>query len=132
MPVAPPRFYEIDDLRIDTVRRVVERAGMLLPISPKAFDVLLVLVEKAGEVISKDELLTLVWPDTVVEEANLTQKIFHLRRVLGEKRTDHRYLVTVPGRGYRFVASVKPTAESATSTTTEPASVTGMAEMSAP
>ena len=132
MPVAPPRFYEIDDLRIDTVRRVVERAGMLLPISPKAFDVLLVLVEKAGEVISKDELLTLVWPDTVVEEANLTQKIFHLRRVLGEKRTDHRYLVTVPGRGYRFVASVKPGAESATSTTTEPASVTGVAEMSAP
>lgn len=112
MSVVTPQFYEINDLRIDPARRVVERAGVTLPIPPKAFDVLLVFVEKAGQVISKDELLTLVWPDTVVEEANLTQKIFHLRRLLGEKRTDHRYLVTVPGRGYRFVAQVKPIFES--------------------
>lgn len=128
MSVVTPQFYEIDDLRIDPTRRVVERAGVTLPVPPKAFDVLLVFVEKAGQVISKDELLTLAWPDTVVEEANLTQKIFHLRRLLGEKRTDHRYLVTVPGRGYRFVAQVKPVFEALHPSVAEPGSSSEFSE----
>jgi TolB-like protein/DNA-binding winged helix-turn-helix (wHTH) protein len=75
-------------------------------LSPKAFETLLALVEQPGRVITKDELLSRIWGDTVVEEGGLTRNISILRKALGEKPDDHRYIVTVPGRGYRFVANL--------------------------
>ncbi|MBI4470242.1 MAG: PD40 domain-containing protein [Acidobacteria bacterium] len=82
---------------------------------PKALEMLLVLVSNKERVLDKDELMQLLWPDTIVEEANLTQNIYRLRKALGESPDEHLYIVTVPGRGYRFVADVKkvsdPTAD---------------------
>ena len=69
----------------------------------RTLETLGVLVQNRGKVMSKDELLAILWPDTVVEEANLTQNISTLRKVLGDSPKDHRYIVTLPGRGYQFV-----------------------------
>ena len=79
----------------------------VVPLTSKAFETLLALVENARSILAKDELLRRVWPDTVVEESNLTQTVFMLRKALGEKVAEHRYIVTVPKRGYCFVADVR-------------------------
>jgi DNA-binding winged helix-turn-helix (wHTH) protein len=71
-------------------------------LTPKAFATLLVLVEKSGHVVEKDELVKALWPDTYVEEGNLAQNIFKLRRVLGKNRLGQRYIETIPRRGYPF------------------------------
>jgi TolB-like protein len=81
--------------------------GRTLPLTPKAFDTLLYLVRHADAVLEKGMLMNAIWPDTTVEENNLNQSISALRRALGGDRNDHRYIVTVPGRGYQFVASVQ-------------------------
>src|SRR6202035_1120054 len=73
----------------------------------KTFQVLLVLVRHSKEVVTKDDLMKMVWPDTFVEEANLSRNIFLLRKALGETPQDHQYIVTVPGRGYRFAEDVQ-------------------------
>ncbi len=99
-------FYEFDGFRLDPVRRRLLRAGQPVPLTPKAFSILLALIEKRGEVMEKEELIQKVWPDSYVTEANLTQNISSLRKALGERANDHRYVVTVPGRGYSFVADV--------------------------
>src|SRR5688500_16452539 len=92
-------IYEFGDFRIDAAkRRLLKRDGERVPLTPKAFDTLLYLVEHSGTLLDKDELLRAVWADTVVEENNLNQHISTLRRVLGEKRDEHHYIVTVPGR----------------------------------
>ena len=98
--------YEFDGFRVDPIRRRLLRGGEQVPLTPKAFSILLVLLERRGEVIEKDELIERVWPDTHVSEANLTQNVSSLRKALGERANDHRYVVTVPGRGYSFVAEV--------------------------
>jgi DNA-binding winged helix-turn-helix (wHTH) protein len=72
----------------------------------RAFDILTALVERAGEVVSKDELMARAWPQTFVEEANLRIQVSAVRRALGDGQAGHRYVVTVPGRGYNFVAPV--------------------------
>ncbi len=108
----PARVYEFGDFRLDPERRLLlRRDGTLVPLASKAFDTLSYLVEHAGTVLDKDELMQAVWPDTAVEENNLTQHISLLRRLLGEARGDHRYIITVPNRGYQFVAVVRGTAE---------------------
>src|SRR5436309_7534294 len=99
-------FYEFGFFRLDPVKRVLSMDGKPLPLTAKVFDTLLVLVERRGQVVEKGELMKLLWPDSFVEEANLTQNVSLLRKVLGESPNDHRYIVTVPGRGYRFVAEV--------------------------
>lgn len=99
--------YAFGPFRLDPAQRLLLRDGQPVPLTPKAFDILLALVENRGRVLEKDELMRLVWPDTVVEESNLTQHIFTLRRVLGEGPNDHRYIATVPRHGYRFVAEVR-------------------------
>ena len=81
-------------------------------LTAKAFDTLVYLVEHEGIVLHKDELMRALWPDTAVEENNLNQNISILRRALGEHRGDHRYIATVPGRGYQFVAKVRIADES--------------------
>lgn len=103
---AGKRLLRFDGFLVDPVRRRLLRDGEPVAVTPKALSILLILLEKRGEVVDKDELLGRVWSDTFVTEANLTQNVSALRKVLGEKANDHRYVVTMPGRGYSFVAEV--------------------------
>ena len=107
------QVYEFGDFRLDAGRRLLTaRDDTPVALTPKAFDTLLYLVEHRGTVLEKQQLMQAIWPDTVVEENNLNQSISTLRRVLGESRDEHRYIATVPGRGYLFVAQVRvPAAE---------------------
>ncbi|MFL6275055.1 MAG: winged helix-turn-helix domain-containing protein, partial [Blastocatellia bacterium] len=97
------RFYEFGPFRIDTVNRRLFAHGETVQLKQKAVETLLVLVENRGEVLEKDELIERLWPDSFVEEANLTQNIYMLRKALGE----HDFIETVPRRGYRFTAEVR-------------------------
>ena len=81
--------------------------GQVIALTPKGLDLLLALVRNAGRVVGKEELMREVWPDTFVEENNLTVNISALRKVLGAGSSDQRYIQTVPRRGYRFAASVR-------------------------
>jgi DNA-binding winged helix-turn-helix (wHTH) protein len=103
------RFYEFGAYQIDASRRLLLNEGQAVPLTPKSFDILLALVEGAGETISKHELMQRVWPDSFVEDGNLTYNISVLRKALGERASDRQFIVTVPGRGYRFVAAVRET-----------------------
>ncbi len=105
-PEQAARFYEFGPFRVDKVKRLLSRAGEPVPLTPKAFDTLLVLVENSGELVTKDALMSELWPDTFVEEGSLTRNISALRKALGENPREHRYIVTVPGQGYSFVAKV--------------------------
>jgi DNA-binding winged helix-turn-helix (wHTH) protein/tetratricopeptide (TPR) repeat protein len=100
------RVYEFGSFQLDAQRRLLLREGEAVQLPSKSFDMLLLLVENGGRVIDKDELLERVWPDTVVEENNLTVNMSALRKALGETRGANRYIATVPGRGYQFVATV--------------------------
>ena len=102
-------FYEFGTFRVDPGKRLLLREGQPVPLTAKAFDTLLALVENRGRVLEKDELMRLVWPDTIVEESNLSQNVFTLRKVLGEQPHEHLYIATVPRRGYQFVAEVRQT-----------------------
>ncbi|HEX6996229.1 MAG TPA: winged helix-turn-helix domain-containing protein [Gammaproteobacteria bacterium] len=100
-------MYEFGGYRLDPVRRVLSRLdGTRVPLKPKAFDTLLCLLEHRGALVTKEHLLEAVWPNVVVEENTLNKNISMVRHVLGESRADHRFIVTEPGRGYRFVAKV--------------------------
>ncbi|HWN99908.1 MAG TPA: winged helix-turn-helix domain-containing protein [Blastocatellia bacterium] len=99
-------FYEFGRFRINIGERVLLRDHEIVQLTPKVFDILLALVENSGQVISKDGLMKKVWPDSFVEEGNLTQNISLLRKALGEGRNGNQYIETVARRGYRFVASV--------------------------
>src|SRR5215472_14831246 len=104
--LAQQRFYEFGEFQLDAGRRLLLRAGDVVALTPKAFDILLILVRNRGRVVEKDELMRLVWPGTVVEENNLTRNISSLRKALAEGPNDHRFIVTVPGRGYQFAAVI--------------------------
>jgi DNA-binding winged helix-turn-helix (wHTH) protein/Tol biopolymer transport system component len=93
-----------DEFEIDTDRRLLLRRGEVVPLKAKTFDLLQTLVKHRGEVLSKNDLLDKVWENQFVEENNLTVHIAALRKALGEKKSDNRYIVTVPGKGYQFVA----------------------------
>jgi len=101
-------LYEFGPFRVDPEKEILLRAGEPVPLTPKTFQILLVLVRHHKEVLTKDDLMKAVWPDTFVEEANLSRNIFMLRKALGETPQDHQYILTVPGRGYRFAEEVKP------------------------
>lgn len=109
MSERPAHFYEFGPFRLDAVKRVLLREGQPVPLTPKAFETLLVLIQNSGRVMGKDDLMQLLWPDSFIEieEANLSVNISTLRKALGESRSEHRYIVTVPGRGYRFAANVR-------------------------
>ncbi len=96
-------LYEFGPFRLDPQKRTLLRNGVPVPLTPKVFDTLLLLVQNGGQTLSRDELMKAVWPDSFVEEGNLTQNIFVLRKTLGNA---DRYIVTIPGRGYQFVESV--------------------------
>ena len=97
-----------DEFEVDTDRRLLLRQGEVVPIKAKTFELLTVLLENRGQLVSKDELLDKVWENQFVEENNLTVHVAALRKALGEAKKDHRYIITVPGKGYRFVASLDP------------------------
>lgn len=106
--------YEFGDFRLDAAQRVLllKSGARALPLTSRAFDTLIYLVEHPGQLLSKTTLMQAVWPDVVVEENSLNQNISLLRRVLGESPGEYRFIVTVPGRGYRFVAEVRTIIES--------------------
>ena len=99
--------YEFGLFRLDPADRLLLRDGQNLSLTPKAFEALLLLVESGGRVVTKQELIEKLWPETFVEEANLTNNISLLRKALGDSSEEPRYIETVPRRGYRFVAAVK-------------------------
>jgi DNA-binding winged helix-turn-helix (wHTH) protein len=106
MNLQPNRIYEFGPFRLDVAERMLLRDGEAIPLQPKAFDLLLVLVEHHGHLLEKDELLKTVWPDTIVEEVNLANNVSILRKALGEGSDGQQFIETVPRRGYRFVAPV--------------------------
>lgn len=103
--------YHFGPFRLDASKWVLQREGQVVPLTPRAFDTLLALVENRGRVVEKDELMGRVWPGVFVDEANLTQNVFLLRKALGEVAQERRYIATVPRRGYQFVAEVRETNE---------------------
>src|SRR2546428_1808271 len=100
-------YYEFGPFRLDERERRLLRDGEVVSLTPKVFDILLVLVRNSGHIRSKDEVMKLVWPNTAVEEGNLARNISTLRSALGEHPREHQYIETVPWRGYRFVAGVR-------------------------
>lgn len=107
MPHSPSQHYEFGPFCLDASKRLLARDGTPVVLTPKVFDTLLHLVQHSGTALGKDEMMKAIWPDTLVEENNLNQNISILRRVLGDGRTEPRYIATVPGHGYQFVAEVK-------------------------
>ncbi|HSE98863.1 MAG TPA: tetratricopeptide repeat protein, partial [Blastocatellia bacterium] len=101
------QFYEFGPFRIDPLQRVLLREGKPVMLPPKVFETLFVLVERSGQVVEREKLIETVWPETFVEENNLTQNISALRKTLGDGRDEHRYIETIPRRGYRFAAQVR-------------------------
>src|SRR5918998_4665709 len=101
------KTYSFGPFMLDARRRLLLREGRPVPLTPKALDLLLALVERRGRVVEKDELLRVVWPDQFVEEANLSVNMSALRKALGERASQNRFVATVPRRGYRFVADVR-------------------------
>lgn len=108
MSLTSKRIYQFGEFELTVSARLLARDGKPVPLGSKAFEVLTCLVMRAGEVVTKDELLKTVWPESFVEEGNLSQHVFALRKALGDRAA---YIVTVPGRGYQFTERVKEIAE---------------------
>jgi DNA-binding winged helix-turn-helix (wHTH) protein/TolB-like protein len=100
-------LYEFGPFVLDTAQHLLSREGNPVQLTPKTYDALVTLVENSGRMLTKDDLMKTLWPSSFVEESNLTQQISMLRRALGESAGEDRYIVTIPGRGYRFAAEVR-------------------------
>ncbi len=107
METGQSHSYEFGPFQLLPNERLLLREGHPVALTPRVFDTLLVFVENSGRLLTKDELMKLIWPDATVEEGNLSQNIFVLRKTLGENPPEQRYIVTIPLRGYRFIAKVK-------------------------
>ncbi len=116
-PDKPEGRYVFGPFQLDMARRRLMRGDIVLTVTPTVLDVLICLVRNAGRIVTKDELLTTVWPGRIVEEANVKQAIFTLRKILGDE--GDLMILTAPGRGYRFAERVQQ-AEAAADTRTEP------------
>jgi len=131
-------IYRFEDFELDPVRRLLLKAGQAVQLTPKAFDTLLALVRNRGRVMEKDELMQAVWSDTIVEETNLAHNISALRKILGQKTGDNRFIITASGRGYSFVAEVRQVTRAAleetavTTATPEAASAAALPAQPAP
>jgi DNA-binding winged helix-turn-helix (wHTH) protein/TolB-like protein/Tfp pilus assembly protein PilF len=101
------QFYEFHPFLLDTIQHLLLKEGRPVALTPKTYDTLLLLVQNRGRMLSKEELMKTLWPDSFVEESNLTQQVSMIRRALGDSPGDPRFIVTVPGRGYRFSAEVR-------------------------
>ncbi len=104
-------FYEFGEFRLEPARRKFYQGGTVVALTPKVFDLLVVLLQNHGRVLEKSYLLEQVWSDVIVEEHSLTQAISVLRKIVGDKQPNHNYIKTVPGRGYQFIAQVKEVIE---------------------
>ena len=111
---SPQNFYEFESFKLDVRRRLLFKEGRPIRITPKAFDILLGLVKSAGRVVSKDEMMSSIWPDCFVEEGNLAQNIFLLRRIFGERKNENKFIITMPGVGYRFAPYVRESTRAST------------------
>ena len=107
MSLMEKEIYEFGPFLLDPTERILSCDGTIVSLTPKALETLLCLVRNQGRVLTKDELLKQIWPDTFVEEVNLAVNISAIRKALGENPQDCRFIATVPGRGYRFVAEVR-------------------------
>lgn len=107
MTTQAPPTYEFGIFRLDAAKRILLRGDETVPITPKCFEILLALIEQRGDIVTKESLMNRVWPNSFVEEGNLTYNISMLRKALGERAGEHQYIVTVPGQGYQFVETVK-------------------------
>jgi TolB-like protein/DNA-binding winged helix-turn-helix (wHTH) protein len=120
---SPQAVFEFGEFRVDVAHRLLllKEGSRALPLSSRAFDTLVFFLEHPGKLLDKSTLMAAIWPKLIVEENNLNQQISALRRVLGEHPEEHRFIVTVPGRGYRFIAPVSLVAGSATALDAAPA-----------
>ena len=134
MQTASIHIYELGEFQLDTGKRLLLRLdGTPVPLTPRVFETLLYMVEHHDAVLDKERIMEAVWPDSIVEENNLAQAISKLRQVFGETPGSHSYIVTVPGRGYRFVAEVNKrngniVSRGPTDSTTTPMSIQGPTE----
>jgi Tol biopolymer transport system component/DNA-binding winged helix-turn-helix (wHTH) protein len=108
LPRQTYEFYEFGPFRVDLANRILFRDGAAIPLAPKVLDALFLLIANPGRILEKGELMNQLWPDCFVEEGNLTQIVFQLRKALGESAAKQQYIETIPKRGYRFVADIKP------------------------
>ena len=106
-----PVTYQFGPFVLDTLQHALLKKGKTVALTPKTYDTLLVLVQNRGRMLPKEELMHALWPDSFVEESNLTQQVSVIHRVLGDSANDPRYIVTVPNRGYHFIAQVKDATE---------------------
>jgi Tol biopolymer transport system component/DNA-binding winged helix-turn-helix (wHTH) protein len=129
-------LYEFGPFRLDAQERLLQRDGVTVSLTPKAFDLLLVLIERHGHLLDKEELFRAVWPDSFVEESNLSSNIALIRKALGDGENGLKFIETVPKRGYRFIASVEEKrddgAESGVPERTEPDVVSATAHAAQP
>ena len=100
-------LYEFGSFRVNPAERLLLREGQPVPLKAKVFDVLLVLIRRSGHLVEKSEIMTAIWPDSFVEESNLTVSVSLLRKALGDDGDEHKYIQTVSGRGYRFLGEVR-------------------------
>src|SRR5688572_30226758 len=107
MPSGQQQVYEFGPFRVDGAERTLQRDGSAIALTDKVFDLLWLLVQNRGHALTKAELMQALWPDTVVEENNLTVNMSTLRKALGESASQRRYIETLSRRGYRFVADVR-------------------------
>ena len=103
--------YEFGPFRVDSRERALRRDGKLVPLTPKVFDILMVLIQNPGRILTKDEMMQQIWPDTTVEESNLARNVSSLRKALGEESGHAQYIETIPWRGYRLVVELKRSLE---------------------
>ena len=104
-------FYAFGPFQLDASECVLTLDGKSIPLAPKAFEALVILVENAGHLVDKDDLMKRLWPDSFVEEGNVAKHVSLLRAVLGEATNGREYIETVPKRGYRFVEDVTEVAD---------------------
>jgi TolB-like protein/DNA-binding winged helix-turn-helix (wHTH) protein/Tfp pilus assembly protein PilF len=115
-----PQVFEFGPFQLDVGERLLRREQQILALTPKAFETLLVLVENHGRLVGKEDLMKRLWPESFVEESNLAQQIFTLRKALGDDKDGNPYIETVPKRGYRFRAPVTSLAPAIVGPATEP------------
>jgi len=128
-----PTAYVFEGFRLDLARRrLADPDGRTLPLSARAYDVLAYLVENRARVVSKDEVMRAVWSHVVVEENNLNQAIYNIRKVLGDSREAPRFIVTIAGRGYQFIADVRPERDEPVAAATAAAEAPAPVEPAAP
>ena len=112
-------LYEFGPFRLDPEKRLLTRGTDPVPLTPKVIETLVALIENRDRVVSKDDLMKMLWPNSFVEESNLSQNVFVLRKALGDSSQEKRYIVNLPGRGYQFTEAVHEVEETPLGTTQE-------------